>query len=71
MTLSNKFCKIDYSRLFLVPVEPEIRIRHGDTYSCKLCNKNYAEADTITDQQKRAIMEDSDRQGMLGYEEAR
>ncbi len=61
MTLTDRFCKIDRSRVFLVSVEPEVRIRHGDTYACRICNKNYAKSDTITEQQKRAIMENEVR----------
>lgn len=71
MTLSDRFCKVDYSRLTAVSVEPEMRIRHGDTYVCRVCDQHYAEVDTITEQQKRAILEDNERQGLLGYEEGK
>ena len=68
MTLDDRFCKMDYSRLELVNVAPEIRIRQGDTYVCRICNQNYSEVDTITEQQKRAILEDDQRQNLLGFD---
>lgn len=67
MTLEERFCKLDYARLFLIEVEPEIRIRQEDAYDCKVCGQKYIESDTLTHQQKMAIMQDTSKQQLLGF----
>ncbi len=68
MSLSDKFCTVDHSRLLLVDVEPEIRIRYGNTYTCGSCGKHYQEAETITHQQKEAIERKHEDDHFLGVD---
>lgn len=68
MSLSDKFCIVDHSRLHIVDVEPELRIRHGDTYTCGSCGKHYAEAETLSHQQKEAIEKKHQHDQLLGVD---
>ncbi len=68
MTLSDKFCKVDHSRLHIVDVEPEIRIRFGNTYTCGSCGKNYCQDETLTHQEKEAIEKKQVHDHLLGVD---
>ncbi len=64
----ERFCRVDHSRVRIVEVDPELRIRYGDTYICGVCVQNYTEDQTLSHQEKEAIELDDSRQQLLSFE---